>query len=392
MKKRLRVLMLSWEYPPRVIGGISRVVEGLSKALVGLGVEVHVITAGMPGSPMEENDEGVFIHRVDVGSPAPNFHTWVLLMNHFFAKRAGRLAFETGGFDLVHVHDWLVLPSGAEIKSFLNCKMVSTLHSLEFRRAGGVNSPEGKMVDSFEWWITYESSLVIVCSGSMKEDAKGHFNIPDSKMWVIPIGIDAKKFDRDTPDREKIRARYGVQLGEKLILFIGRLTHQKGCEFLIKSIPSIAKYHNIKLVIVGDGYQRGELEYGASITGESWRIRFAGFIPDNEVIDLLLSSDVMVIPSVYEPFGVVALEAMAAGIPVVASDVDGLGEIIKHEQNGILVYPRDSSSISWGVSRVLSDSANSERLVKRAKEDLVVKYTWNAVAALTLEAYAKAMK
>jgi glycogen(starch) synthase len=387
VKMPLRILMLTWEYPPRIVGGISRVVEGLSKSLVKLGAEIHVITTEMPGSPLEENDDGVFIHRVGIDSPAPNFHSWVLLMNHFFSKRAGRLAREVGGFDIVHVHDWLVLPSGAEVKSFLGCKMVSTLHSLEFKRAGEPNSPEGKMVESLEWWITYESSLIIVCSGSMKQDTHSRYKAPDEKIWVIPIGIDTKKFQRQAPDRDVIRARYRVSVNEKLILFVGRLTHQKGCEYLIRAIPSAAKHDNVKLVIVGDGYQKGELEYVASQTGESWRIRFTGFLPDGDVVDLMLSADVMVIPSVYEPFGVVALEALAAGVPVVASDVDGLGEIIKHEYNGILVYPRDSSSISWGISRILSDRLNTLRMVQNGKNDITRKYAWESVAELTLKAY-----
>ncbi len=369
------------------MGGISRVVEGLSKSLVKLGAEVHVITTEMPGSPLEENDDGVFIHRVGIDSPAPNFHSWVLLMNHFFSKRAGRLAREVGGFDIVHVHDWLVLPSGAEVKSFLGCKMVSTLHSLEFKRAGEPNSPEGKMVESLEWWITYESSLIIVCSGSMKQDTHSRYKALDEKIWVIPIGIDTKKFQRQPPDRDVIRTKYGVSGNEKLILFVGRLTHQKGCEYLIRAIPSAAKYDNVKLVIVGDGYQKGELEYVASQTGESRRIHFTGFLPDGDVVDLMLSADVMVIPSVYEPFGVVALEALAAGVPVIASDVDGLGEIIKHEYNGILVYPRDSSSISWGISRILSDRLNTSRMVQNGKNDITKKYTWESVAELTLKAY-----
>ena len=385
--------MLTWEYPPRIIGGISRVVEGLSKALVKLGNEVHVITTEMPGSPMEELDGGVHVHRVAVNSPAPNFHSWVLLMNHFFSKRAGALAAEVGGFDIIHVHDWLVLPSGAEAKSFLQATMVSTLHSLEFRRAGDVTSPEGRMIDSFEWWITYESGIVIVCSGSMKEDAKARFKVPEPKIWVIPIGIDPGRFvDGPPPNRDAVRARYGVRPEEKLVLFVGRLTHQKGCEYLIRALPSVSKFHNVKLVIIGDGYQRGELEYASSLTGEAWRIRFTGFLPDTEVTDLLRSSDVMVIPSVYEPFGVVALEAMVAGIPVVASDVDGLGEIIKHEHNGILVFPRDSSSISWGISRILSDPLNAARLVENARKDISAKYTWEAVASLTASAYRKALE
>jgi glycogen(starch) synthase len=391
-EKPLRILMFSWEYPPRIIGGIARVVEGLSKALTRLGVEVHVITNEMPGSPIEEKDEGVFIHRVPISSPAPNFHAWVLLMNHYFAKRAGLLGQEVGPFDLVHGHDWLVLPSTAESRNFFHCTMVSTLHSLEYRRAGGsVNSIEGKMVESFEWWLTYESSLVIVCSNAMKSDTRSKYNVPDQKIWVIPIGIDPKKFLTAHPDKRATREKFGVSSSDRLILFVGRLTHQKGCEFLIRAIPFAAKYHNVKLVIVGDGYLRGELESLARMTGEGWRIKFLGFVPDSEVVDLMLSADVMVIPSIYEPFGVVALEAMAARVPIVASNVDGLAEIVKHEHNGILTYPGDPSSISWGISRILSDPANAERLVEIGTKELSKQYTWDAVGALTLECYKKAI-
>jgi glycogen synthase len=389
--KPLRILMFTWEYPPRIIGGISRVVEGLSKALTKQGIEVHVITNEMPGSPFEENDEGVFVHRVPINTPAPNFHSWVLLMNHYFAKRAGLLGQEVGHFDIVHAHDWLVLPSTAESKNFFKCTMVSTLHSLEYKRSGGVTSPEGRMVESLEWWLTYESSLVIVSSNAMKNDTKLKYQVPEQKVWVIPIGLNPTKFLNAHPNKDQVRERFGASRSDKLILFVGRLTHQKGCEFLIRAIPSLAKYNNVKLVTVGDGYMRGELENIAQATGEGWRVRFTGFMPDSEVVDLMMSADVMVIPSVYEPFGVVALEAMAAKVPIVASEVDGLAEIIKHEYNGILTYPKDPSSISWGISRILSDPANTQRLVENGTKELACKYTWDAVAALTLECYKKAL-
>ena len=391
LKRPLRILMFTWEYPPRIVGGIARVVEGLSKALTRQGAEVHVITNEMPGSPMEEDDEGVHVHRVSISSPAPNFHTWVLLMNHYFAKRAGVLGREVGTFDIVHAHDWLVLPSTAEAKSFFGCTMISTLHSLEYKRAGGVNSPEGLMIESFEWWLTYESSLVIVCSNAMKGDTKQKYTVPDDKIWVVPIGIDPTKFLVSRPNRDRVRDRFGITQSNKLVLFVGRLTHQKGCEYLIRAIPSVSKYYDAKLIVVGDGYMRGELEYVAQTTGEAWRIRFTGFIPDSDVVDLMLSADVMVIPSVYEPFGVVALEAMAAKVPIVASGVDGLAEIVKHEYNGILVYPRDPDSISWGISRILSDPANTQRLLENGRRELSKQYTWDAVASLTLECYKKAL-
>jgi glycogen synthase len=379
--------MLTWEYPPRIVGGISRVVEGLSRALVRLGVEVHVITNEMPGSPGEASDQGVLVHRVPIESPAPNFHSWVLLMNHYFAKRAGRLSREVGQIDFVHVHDWLVLPVGAETKWYLGSSLVSTLHSLEFKRSGGVSTPESKMVDSFEWWITYESARIIVCSSSMKEDTKRHFGVPDDKIRLIPIGIDPSRFQSVVVNRDAVRAKFGISRDEKLVLFVGRLTSQKGCEYLVRAIPQVARYHNVKLLVVGEGYFREELERIAASSPEPWRTRFAGFLADETVTELFLSSDVLVVPSVYEPFGVVALEAMAAGLPVVVSSIDGLVEIVKHEENGILVYPRESSSIAWGISRVLSDPANTARLTENAKKDIAKRFAWEAVAKQTVNVY-----
>lgn len=384
--------MLTWEYPPRIVGGISRVVEGLSRSLTELGHEVHVITNEMPGYPSEDNDRGVFLHRVSIESPTPNFYTWVMMMDHYFSKRVGSLTREVGNFDIVHVHDWLVFPTGSEIKSFLSTTVVTTLHSLEFKRSGGIDTPESKMVDSLEWWATYESSIIIVCSRSMMSDTLAHFKVPQDKMRVIPIGIDPAKFKNRHVDRNTVRSRYGISPEEKLVLFVGRLTSQKGCEYLIRAIPYVAKFYNVKLLIAGDGYLKGELESIASGAGAKSRTIFSGYIGDEDLTDLFLSADVMAIPSVYEPFGVVALEAMAAHLPVVASNVDGLAEVIRHEENGILVFPRDSSSIAWGISRVLSDPGNTQRLVENALRDVETRFSWKVIAGDTLNAYRDALK
>jgi glycogen synthase len=383
--------MLTWEYPPRIVGGISRVVEGLSRALVTLGAEAHVITAEMPGSPLEEDDQGVYVHRVKIESPAPSFQAWVLLMNHYFAKRAGKLAGEVGSFDIVHVHDWLVHPCGAEVKSFLGSTLVSTLHSLEYRRSGNSTAPESQMVESLEWWVTYESKLVTVCSESMKRDTKWKYNVPEDKIVVIPNGVNLSKYESVKVNKHQARAKWGVNGSEKLLLFVGRLTHQKGVEYLIRAIPSVAKSHNVRLIVVGDGYMRGQLESEANATGQGWRMRFTGFISDSDVVELLLSSDVMVIPSVYEPFGVVALEAMASSLPVVASNVDGLAEIVEDEETGILVKPRDSASISGGISKILSDPVNAKRMVANARAEVSKRYTWDAIANSVLKTYRDAL-
>jgi glycogen synthase len=355
------------------------------------GHEVHVVTPEMPGASQEDSDLGVLVHRVPIETPTPTFQTWVMMMNHYLAKRVGRLVNETGDFDIVHVHDWLVQPSGAETKAFRRTKMISTLHSLEYRRSGGINTPESNMVDSMEWWITFESERIIVCSASMKQDTLNRFQVPENKIRIIPIGVDSEKYMKYRPDRDRIKSKYGVNQGEKLVLFVGRLTQQKGCEYLIRAIPQISKQFKSALVIVGEGSYRGELEIMArSVDGQ--KIRFTGFLPDDDLSELLLCADVLVVPSLYEPFGVVALEAMAAGLPVVASNVDGLVEVIVHERNGVLVYPRDSSSIAWGVSKVFSDQIYAKKLVENAKRDILARFTWNAVAKMTLDAYNDALR
>ncbi len=169
---------------------------------------------------------------------------------------------------------------------------------------------------------------------------------------------------------------------------MGRLVPQKGVEHLIHAVPKIVWRHpEAKFVIVGEGWLKGHLEYLARSTGHGWKIRFTGFLPDSEVIALMTSADVLVVPSIYEPFGIVALEGMAAGVPVVASQIGGLAEVVEHDRTGILVYSRNPESIAWGVDRVLSDPDHSRWLTKNAREIIQKAYSWEGIAKKTVEVY-----
>jgi glycogen(starch) synthase len=198
---------------------------------------------------------------------------------------------------------------------------------------------------------------------------------------------------QSSSDRGAVRQRYGVGWGEKLILCVGRLVPQKGIEYFIRAIPNIARrYPEAKFVIVGEGWSRDILEGEAQATGHANKIRFTGFASDKEVIDLMSSADVLVVPSIYEPFGIVALEGMATGVPVVASRVDGLAEVIEHDRTGVFVYPRSPNSIAWGIDRVLSDPNHARWLTGNAKDKLEKDYSWEAVAMKTVEVYKKVVK
>jgi glycogen(starch) synthase len=387
----MKVGKLTWEFPPRVVGGIARHCEGLAKALVKQNHEVHLFTLDFPGSPNYEEMDGVKVYRASTELGHPNFLTWVLLFNHFLTKRVADVT-STVDFDVMHVHDWLAAFSGISFKHYMKKPMVLTVHSTEVGRAQGLHSPDSFSINGIEWWAMYEADRVIVCSQSMKNEICNHFNLPWEKVDVIPNAIDATKYQISV-DRGAVRQRYGVGYGEKLILCVGRLVPQKGIEYFIRAIPSIAKrYPEAKFVIVGEGWSRDILEAEARAGGQNRKIQFTGFASDREVINLMTSADVLVVPSVYEPFGIVALEGMATGVPVVASKVGGLSEVIEHDRTGLFVYPRNPESIAWGIDRVLSDPDHAKWLTENAKDKLHKAYSWEAVAMKTVEVYRKVVE
>ena len=381
--------MVTWEYPPRVVGGISRHCHGLAKALVQKNQEVHLITLEFPGAPSYEVDEGVYLHRVSIELGHPHFLTWTLLFNHFIEKRVGQI-FQDYKPDIIHAHDWLVATSSISMKYYLKTPLVATIHSTEVGRAGGLHSPDSYTINGLEWWVTYEAKRVIVTSEAMRREVLDQFHLPQEKVNVIPNAIDLEKFNLEV-DTDRVRSKYALPY-EKVVLFVGRLTPQKGAEYLIRAAPMILERHpEAKIVIAGDGWLREDLETLAKRVDKTGKILFTGFLSDRELIEIMLCADVLVVPSVYEPFGIVALEGMAAGVPVVASEIDGLAEIVKNEKTGVTVYPRNSDSIAWGVNRVLSDPGYAKWLSKNAKEYVQKTYNWQITAEKTISLYHEAV-
>jgi len=382
----MKICMLTWEFPPRVVGGIARHCSGLARALARDGHEVHVVTLDFPGSPAYEETEGVKVYRTVTELGHPNFLTWVLLFNHFLEKRMADISGQVE-FDVLHVHDWLTAFAGISFKHHIKKPMVLTVHSTEIGRAQGLHNADSFSIDGIEWWSAYEARKVIVTSHSMKREICDHFHLPWDKVGVIPNAIDVTEYNASV-DRGAVRARFGVGWGEKLVLCVGRLVPQKGVGYFIRAIPMIAqRYPEAKFIIVGEGWWRDHLEGVAQSTGQRWKILFTGFVSDADLVALMTSADVLVVPSIYEPFGIVALEGMATGVPVVASHVGGLAEVIEHDRTGIFVYPRSPESIAWGVDRVLSNPDHARWLTQNAREILHKTYSWEAIAMRTVEVY-----
>ena len=381
----VKVAMITWEYPPRIVGGIAKHCEGLAEALVNQGHEVHVFTLDFPGAPEYEETRGLRIYRCKSEVGHPNFLTWVLLFNHFIEKRIANVS-QAVDFDILHLHDWLTAPACIAARHFSGKPVVFTAHSTENGRSG-LHTPDSYTIDGLEWWATYEAQKIIVTSNSMKHEVSGHFRVPWEKLDIIPNAIDQSRYEVGV-DRWAVRSRFGVQPHEKLILCVGRLVPQKGIEHFIHSTQMVSqRYPESKFVIAGDGWYRDHLEQEANATGQRFRITFTGFVPDSDLVALTKSADVMVVPSIYEPFGIVALEGMAAGVPVVASQIGGLMEFLENDRTGILVYPGNPKSIAWGIDRVLSDPDHAKWITRNAQEALQKTYTWEAVAKKTSEVY-----
>ena len=387
----MKILMLTWEYPPRVVGGISRVVYDLSHRLIKDGHEVTVVTYRDGEVPYYEDDKGVKVYRVDNYMIQPNnFIDWILQLNFNMLERASQIIAEQGKFDVIHAHDWLVANAAKTLKHSFDIPIVATIHATEAGRNSGIREPNQKYINDTEWLLTYEANEVIVNSNYMKSEVQRLFGLPFEKINVVPNGVNLNKFtgmDRDYSFRRK----YAMD-NEKIILFMGRLVYEKGVQNLIAAMPKVLdSYHDAKLVIVGKGGMLDELKAQADYLGISNKVYFAGYMNGKDVERMYKAADISVFPSTYEPFGIVALEGMLAERPIVVSDAGGLGEIVEHRVTGMKSYCGNPNSIADSILELLFNPELCDNIVKNAKMKVKENYNWQKIAQDTHFTYQKAI-
>ena len=387
----MKILMLTWEYPPRIVGGIARVVNDLSKRLIKDGHEVTVVTYREGDAPYYELDKGVKVYRVDNFMIRPNnFIDWVMQMNFNMVAKASEIIQKEGKFDVIHAHDWLVAYAAKTLKHSFNIPIISTIHATEAGRNSGIRDEQQKYINDSEWMLTYESTEVIVNSNYMKNELQRLFGLPFEKINVVPNGVNLLSFSGIDRDYE-FRRRYAMD-NEKIILFMGRLVYEKGVQHLIAAMPKILEhYHDAKLVIAGKGGMMDELKQEADALGLGAKVYFAGYMNGKDVQKMYKAADISVFPSTYEPFGIVALEAMLAERPVVVSDAGGLNEIVQHKENGMKCYCGNPNSIADSILELLFDQQLCANVVKKAKAKVRNEYNWNKIAQDTHFIYQKAI-
>lgn len=388
----MRVVMLSWEYPPRIVGGISPHVHDLSQELVKLGISVHVITKATPLAPDEEvQPSGVKVHRVHLEREPDNFVHEIQLLNKATDLRCRQLLedWRPGGQPTIfHAHDWLSLDAARELKYEYQLPMIATIHATEAGRHGGIHGDLSRYIHEQEYWLTYEAWRVIVCSDFMRNEVIKHFNVPYDKCDVVFNGVDAAKFEFEWTEAERAHWRGKLALpDEKVVMYVGRFVREKGIHVLLNAASVIlAQEPNTKFVIVGGGF-REKLEKFVRWYGLEDKVLFTGFMANRSLHQLYRCADVAVFPSLYEPFGIVALEGMAAGAAVVASDAGGLREVVLHDQTGTLSFAGDPASLGWAVIRVLRDKDRAEKLKAAARVRLREDFEWAKLAQQTAQVY-----
>jgi len=382
----LRVLMLSWEYPPKSIGGLAQHVYDLTNALAENGVDVHLITSGGQGAPAFEKVRGVKVYRVEPYQiSSPDFVTWVAQFNVALLERAISISNELGEIHILHAHDWLVAYAARALKHAWRIPLVATIHATEYGRNHGLHNDIQRHISDIEWWLTYESWRVICCSHYMEGELEHVFQIPRDKIKVIPNGVDHTNFKiRESNAR---RSDYAAP-DEKIVFYVGRLVREKGVQVLLDAAPEILAHHpQTKFVIAGKGPFMDSLKKQAMFNGIANRVYFTGYINDTVRNNLYSWADVAVFPSLYEPFGIVALEAMAARTPVVVSDCGGLGEIVNHGVDGLKAYTGDSHSLAQNILAILKQPQLGVKLKENAYKRILDEFNWGRIAWQTASVY-----
>ena len=385
-----RVLILSWEYPPLIEGGLARHVRKLSEALSERDVEVHVLTRGGEESPSDELVGGVYVHRViepkrptDLGE----FVAWVERMNADMLAAGVELG-DSFDFDLVHGHDWLVAPACDHLARRFDAPLVATIHATEHgRHQGWVDKHPQSHIHGVERWITNRADRVIACSFYMREQIADVFGVPEDRISVIPNGIDPDDLQPQTGlELQRLRGEF-AQPDERLVLLIGRLVYEKGFQLALEAMPRVLeRLPGTRFLVAGSGTHEPELRHQAAELGLTDHGTFLGWIGDDVLHSLYRIADVCVVPSIYEPFGLVALEAMASGCPCIVADTGGLREVVPAERAGLRFPARDPDGLAEVATRVLGDRELGERLVAEGLQH-IRSFDWADVAESTAELY-----
>ena len=382
----MNVLMLSREYPPHVYGGAGVVVDELSRALARLArVEVRCFgDQQAPGPPLRVRG---YAPPADVGRAAAGFRHRPVL--EALAVDLG-MAAEPVEADVVHTHTWYAAFGGVLVRALFDIPLVVTLHSLEPLRPWKEDQlGTGYRVSTWlERLAVEQAERVIAVSAQMRTDILAHFTVSPERVVVIHNGVDANSFHRT--DRRDALARLGVT--PPYVLFVGRISEQKGIFHLLEASRRLPA--GVQLVLCAAAPDTPELErrLAADVAGRPGVRWINAMVPREDVVQLYSHAACFVCPSVYEPFGIINLEAMACATPVVASAVGGIPEVVVDGETGLLVRPGDPEALADALARLLADPGRGAAMGRAGRRRVEELFAWERIAERTLATYEDARR
>ena len=400
----MRIAFLTNEYPPNVYGGAGVHVEYLTAELAKLDGGAHHVQVLCFGEQREERPnlsvEGV-LPPGDIDARDPR-HTRLLDTLLQDLVMTGKLA----DVDVVHCHTWYTHFAGCLAKQLYRVPLVLTTHSLEPHRPWKVEQL-GTAYHASSWIerIAYQNADgVVAVSESMRQDVHELYGVPQDRIRVIHNGIDLSQY-RPTPNPATLR-ELGIDPELPIVLFVGRITRQKGIIHLVNAIPYVHPGAQVVLCAGAPdtpeiGREMAEAVARARAAAQDRIIWIDEMLPREKVINLYTHASIFVCPSVYEPFGIINLEAMACETPVVASAVGGIPEVVDHGSTGLLVAPEAMSAteeeprhpdqfsrdLATEINTLLDDPALRARMARNARARVEELFSWESIARQTLEFY-----
>jgi glycosyltransferase involved in cell wall biosynthesis len=382
---RLAVLMFSWEFPPYIAGGLARHVEGLASALAGQGVEIFLLTAECEGMPAYERKNGLHIYRSGpLHRNEPNFLKWIADLNGCMIRKAGEIIAHHK-IDLIHAHDWLVAGAALACKKIFGFPLITTIHSTEHGRSGEKMSKIQRIIHEKERELMKQSDHLIVCSWPMKKEVQ-QILPHHPPISVIANGI-AIEEDNGHLMRSCLSGRFQWLKDKTYIFSIGRMVREKGFQTIIEAAPMITKSADLYFVIAGKGPLLECFRQQVKDRGLKEKVYFVGFVSEEERIALTHHCTFTLFPSLYEPFGIAALEAMAAKKLVVSANTGGLETFIKHQQTGILFQAGSPESLTREIISLLNHPGAVNKMAEQGYRMAKRFYSWQQAARNTRQLY-----
>ncbi|WP_163103401.1 glycosyltransferase family 4 protein [Peribacillus alkalitolerans] len=374
----LNILMLTWEYPPHIVGGLARHVFGLSKALAALGHNVHVVTVGMNGEGTDYIESGVHVHRIEMQQwDQSSFIEWVGCLNVKMGEKISYLIESEIKPDMIHAHDWLVGAAAIAAGQRWDIPLLATIHATENGRHNGIHNNIQFFIHEQERKLIDHADQLIVCSEFMKNELMEIFSTPSDKLAVIANGVEKSDIIESVITNQEDKKAYSI-------FSWGRMVPEKGFDILIEATDHLKTANiDVKVVIAGRGPLLETYREMIQNRGLEHQIQLIGFIQDEVRDQLLHQCDLTIFPSTYEPFGIVALEAMISGKPVIVSETGGLKAIIQNGESGLLFKTGDPVDLAKKIEYIINHPTDTEKMALKGKEVASKLFCWERVGIQT---------